>query len=325
MFIARRPASSAPSPPPSSPSKRPAAAAPMPTPRRPRSSRASWGPDLVNARGRQERRRPLRYLPGVVASEELGDERARRRAPWPCRARSCWPAGRNRSAGDAAAPRGDGPRCLWSPRRSPSACRRRPRSWWSRTRASWRSSTSVGWCLSTSRCRPRTGASGPAQLRDDLDYDHACAELDLTRLAERTPALGTLRISGCLDAVHAGLGALVGVESLELADLTLDGVVMGRIASLPRLRDLTLARVTQGAEPVALLARARLESLVLRDLAADSGWRPSRRRRRPAGAHPRGPWAGTTRCSRSPSATALHDVKLLDTRAGNFSLHQLSR
>jgi hypothetical protein len=163
-----------------------------------------------------------------------------------------------------------------------------------------------------------------SQLRDDLDYDHACAELDLTRLAERTPALRTLRISGCLDAVHAGLGALVGVESLELADVTLDGVVMGRIASLPRLRDLTLARVTQGAEPVALLARARLFSLVLRDLATDSGLAAIAGD--VAGLQAltlEGQWAGHDALLEVADATALRDVKLLDTRAGNFSLHQL--
>ncbi|MFY0536279.1 leucine-rich repeat domain-containing protein [Nannocystis pusilla] len=162
-----------------------------------------------------------------------------------------------------------------------------------------------------------------SQLRDDLDYDHACAELDLTRLAERTPALRTLRISGCLDAVHAGLGALVGVESLELADVTLDGVVMGRIASLPRLRDLTLARVTQGAEPVALLARAAL-SLVLRDLATDSGLAAIAGD--VAGLQAltlEGQWAGHDALLEVAEATALRDVKLLDTRAGNFSLHQL--
>lgn len=163
-----------------------------------------------------------------------------------------------------------------------------------------------------------------SQLRDDLDYDHACAELDLTRLAERTPALRTLRISGCLDAVHAGLGALIGVESLALADLTLDGVVMGRIASLPRLRHLTLARVAQGAEPVALLARARLESLVLRDLATDSGL--AALAGDVAGLQTltlEGSWAGHDALLEVADGVALKEVKLLDTRAGNFSLHQL--
>lgn len=178
---------------------------------------------------------------------------------------------------------------------------------------------SLDLALSVEDRRERAG-----QLREDLDYDQACAELDLTQLAERAPALRSLRISGCLAAVHAGLGALLELESLELADLTLDGVVMGRIVSLPRLRSLTLTRVAQGAEPVALLARARLETLALRDLATDSGLAAL------VGAVPGlqsltldGAWAGHDAMLAVGDATSLKEVTLLDTRASNFSLHQL--
>lgn len=173
--------------------------------------------------------------------------------------------------------------------------------------------------LSPEDRRERSG-----QQREDLDYGQACAELDLTAVAERAPKLASLRISGCQEAVHAGLGAPVGVESLELADLTLDGVVMGRIARLPRLRGLTLTRVELGAEPVSLLARVRLGSLVLRDLATDSGLAAI------AGAVAGlesltldGPWAGHDALLAVAEATTLHEVQLLDTRVGNFSLHQL--
>jgi hypothetical protein len=96
-----------------------------------------------------------------------------------------------------------------------------------------------------------------------------CAGLDLTQLAAARPRLRELRVSGCQAAVHVGLGAFAGLETLELADLTLDGVTMGRIASLPRLR-VTLTRVKAGSEPVAVLGRLAIERLVLRELDNDS-------------------------------------------------------
>ncbi|HEY8377338.1 MAG TPA: hypothetical protein VIK91_12670, partial [Nannocystis sp.] len=162
------------------------------------------------------------------------------------------------------------------------------------------------------------------QGRDDLDEARACAELDLHRLAARAPALVSLRISGCQEAVHAGLGAFAGLEELELADLVFDGLVMGRIAGLPRLRALTLTRVTPGAEPVTALSRMVLESLTLRELGDDSplaGLIDT-----VAGLKAltlEGPWAGHEAMLHVADATTLEEVRLLDTRAGNFSLHQL--
>lgn len=171
---------------------------------------------------------------------------------------------------------------------------------------------------------PEDRRERPDRLRDDLPYDQACAELDLTRLAEQAPGLQELRISGCQAAVHAGLAAFGALVSLELADLVLDGVVMGRIVSLPRLERLTLTRVAPGAEPVSLLARSRLSGLALRELAADSelaaiaGQLPGLRALTLEGA-----WAGHEAMLQVPKAAALQEVRLLDTRIGNFSLHQL--
>jgi hypothetical protein len=124
--------------------------------------------------------------------------------------------------------------------------------------------------------------------------------------------------------VHVGLGAFTGVETLELADLVLDGVTMGRVASLPRLRALTLTRMKPGAEPVQVLGRLAIETLVLRELDTDSPLAEV------AAQAPQlhvitleGPWAGHEAMLALGKAEKLREVNLLDTRAGNFSLHQL--
>lgn len=161
-------------------------------------------------------------------------------------------------------------------------------------------------------------------LREDLDYGQACAELDLLRLAERVPALTQLRLSGCPTAARSGLTALPGLHSLELADLTLDGVVMGQIAALPALRSLTLTRVAPGAEPSSLLARARIEALTLRDLDTDSSLAaaiPALGQLRSLALE--GAWAGHEAMLKVAEAARLEEVRLIDTRVGNFSLHQL--
>ncbi len=171
---------------------------------------------------------------------------------------------------------------------------------------------------------PEDRREHPDRLRDDLAYDQACAALDLTRLAEQAPGLQDLRVSGCQAAVHAGLGAFGSLVSLELADLVLDGVTMGRLVSLPRLERLTLTRVAAAAEPVTLLARSRISAVVLRELAADSplagiaGHVPTLRALTLEGA-----WAGHEAMLQVAKAEGLEEVRLLDTRVGNFSLHQL--
>ncbi len=163
-----------------------------------------------------------------------------------------------------------------------------------------------------------------ASVDDDRDYEQACAGLDLTSLAARAPRVRVLRVSGCQSAVHVGLGAFTGVEALELVDLGLDGVTMGRVASLPRLRALTLTRVKPGTEPVAVLGRLAIETLVLRELDTDSPLAEV------AVQAPQlrviileGPWAGHEAMLALGKAERLREVSLLDTRVGNFSLHQL--
>ncbi len=163
-----------------------------------------------------------------------------------------------------------------------------------------------------------------ASIEDTRDHAQGCAGLDLTGLAARAPRVTRLRISGCQSAVHAGLGAFVGVEALELVDLVLDGVTMGRVASLPRLRALTLTRMTPGSEPVAVLGRLAVETLVLRELDNDSPL--AEVVVQAPGLYSvtlEGPWAGHEAMLAVGRAEKLREVALLDTRIGNFSLHQL--
>ncbi len=151
-----------------------------------------------------------------------------------------------------------------------------------------------------------------------------CSGLDLADLATRAPRLRRLRVSGCQAAVHVGLAALTELEGLELADLTFDGVTMGRVASLPRLRELRLTRVQPGSEPVTVLGKLGLERLVLRELATDSplveivGQAPRLRELSLEGA-----WVGHDAMLVLPRAPLLDTLQLQDTRVGNFSLHQL--
>lgn len=163
-----------------------------------------------------------------------------------------------------------------------------------------------------------------ADIDDARSYDQVCADLDLVDLATRAPQLQRLRLSGCQSAAHVGLGAFAGLTALELVDLQLDGVTMGRIASLPRLRELTLTRVKPGSEPVAVLGRLAIESLTLRELDTDSplaaiaGQAPQLRSLAFVGA-----WAGHDAMLTIGKAVKLREIRLVDTRIGNFSLHQL--
>lgn len=163
-----------------------------------------------------------------------------------------------------------------------------------------------------------------AGIEDPRSYDQACAGLDLSQLAARASAVTKLRVSGCQAAVHVGLGEFRGVTELELADLTLDGVTMGRVSSLPALRSLALVRVNAWIEPMAVLGRLAIDTLVLRELDNDSPL---------AGVIAQAPllrtlslegtWAGHDAMLVVPKAIHLQSVRLIDTRIGNFSLHQL--
>jgi hypothetical protein len=168
----------------------------------------------------------------------------------------------------------------------------------------------------------RAGQPGPEG--DPEAAEDPCLSLDLFALAGRLPGLRALRISGCEAAVHGGLQALAGLESLELVDLPLDGVTIGRILALGRLRELTLTRVRPGAEPLLHLRGAQISRLVLRELAPDSelallaGLLPGLRELDLIG-----PWAGHKAMLAVAKASRLRALTLVDTQIGNFSLNQV--
>jgi hypothetical protein len=161
---------------------------------------------------------------------------------------------------------------------------------------------------------------------EEIDPATACAQLDLVRLATKTPALRKLRVSGCQGAVHAGLGAFgERLTSLELADLVLDGVTIGNLASLGGLHTLVLTRVDAGPDPLVPLRVLPLRHLALRDLQTDSTlalmldlWPRSLTHVELAGA-----WAGHKAMLTLSKAVALQILELRDTRVGNFSLNQI--
>lgn len=158
------------------------------------------------------------------------------------------------------------------------------------------------------------------------DAGTVCDALDLLQLAQRTPKLQTLRISGCPAAVRAGLGSFgARLEHLELVDLELDGVTIGGISQLTRLESLTLVRVTTGTDPTKPLRQLALETLVLRNLDKDSElarmldlWPRSL-----ASVVLEGEWAGHDAMLTLSRAEALEELELRGTRIGNFSLNQI--
>jgi len=154
-----------------------------------------------------------------------------------------------------------------------------------------------------------------------------CAELDLLDIAERAPKLTTLRISGCPAKVHAGLAAFASsLESLELVDLTLDSVTLGRITQLERLNSLTLTRVVpEHPELTPVLGqKLEIESLTLRELEHDSvlgdllGDMPHLRKVRLEGS-----WAGYRAMLSLAKAKQLRELELIDTSVNNYALNQV--
>lgn len=161
--------------------------------------------------------------------------------------------------------------------------------------------------------------------RADVRDNDACAGLDLVRLAESTPRLRSLRLAGCQPAVHAGLSAFgPRLEHLELADVVLDGVTIGRLRSLTSLRSLVLTRVRPGADPLDGLASLPLRSLTLRDLEEDSvlgdllGDFPQLEHARLEGR-----WAGYRAMLSLSHASRLRRLELVETSVGNYALNQI--
>ncbi|MEZ4380295.1 MAG: hypothetical protein R3A79_03035 [Nannocystaceae bacterium] len=151
-----------------------------------------------------------------------------------------------------------------------------------------------------------------------------CRDLDLRDLARRLPNLERLRISGCQAAVHAGLDAFAELRDLELVDLVLDGVTMGRLLALPKLQALRLTRVTPGSESTTLLRGLGIDRLALRELAGDSplialvGLLPKLR-----AVELHGAWAGHKAMIQLAKAERLRALTLRDTDVSNFSLNQI--
>lgn len=161
---------------------------------------------------------------------------------------------------------------------------------------------------------------------DDADADRACDGVDLVELASRAPNLARLRVSGCPVAIRSGLASFADrLESLELADVELDGVTIGRISQLYGLQELTLVRVKLGTEPLTPLRKLSLRRVSLSELERDSDIAAL------LGEFPHslehvelaGSWAGHDAMISLSKAEGLRSLVLRDTRIGNFSLNQI--
>ncbi len=161
---------------------------------------------------------------------------------------------------------------------------------------------------------------------EDGNPEDGCADLDLIRLGATTPALVSLRVSGCDSAVQSGLAAFADrLTHLELADMRIDGVVVGRVAQLEALEQLSLRRVAVGTDPLTPLRTLELQAVRLSELPKDSDisllldlW--------PKGLRSvvlEGSWAGHKAMLTLAKADALERLELRDTRVGNFSLNQI--
>lgn len=170
--------------------------------------------------------------------------------------------------------------------------------------------------------------SGPDRVGfiDEGSPEDGCAGLDLVQLATQTPNLVSLRVSGCASAVQSGLGAFAGrLTQLELADMRIDGVIVGRLAQLETLEQLSLRRVSAGSEPLTPLRKLDLQAVRLSELPKDSEislildlW-PRKLR----SVVLEGNWAGHKAMLTLAKADALERLELRDTRVGNFSLNQI--
>lgn len=170
--------------------------------------------------------------------------------------------------------------------------------------------------------------SGPDRVGfiDEGSPEDGCASLDLVELASQTPKLVSLRVSGCAGAVQSGLGAFAPrLTQLELADMRIDGVIVGRLAQLEKLEQLSLRRVSAGSEPLTPLRKLDLQAVRLSELPKDSEislildlW-PRKLR----SVVLEGSWAGHKAMLTLAKADALERLELRDTRISNFSLNQI--
>ncbi len=161
---------------------------------------------------------------------------------------------------------------------------------------------------------------------DTIDPDTTCNGLDLLALSEAAPAIRQLRISGCQAALHAGLGGFGSrLNTLELADVKLDAVLVGRLSQLSGLDELILTRVRYASAPLASLRKLKIRSLTLRELEPDSElaalidqWPKTLTSLSLEGA-----WAGHQTMLQVPGANALRRLVLSNTQVTNFSLNRI--
>lgn len=157
-------------------------------------------------------------------------------------------------------------------------------------------------------------------------HDDPCTGLDLIRLSEHLPNLQSLRISGCQTAIHVGLASFAAtLREIELADIVLDGVTIGRLSQLEHLHSLSLARVTQGSDSLSPLADLPITRVRLTELDQDSplsqllGIWPQTLTH----ATIEGEWAGHPAVTSLAKAKGLRVLVLKDTRIGNYSLNRV--
>jgi hypothetical protein len=161
---------------------------------------------------------------------------------------------------------------------------------------------------------------------EDRHVETACDGFDLSHIARRTPRLKSLRISGCSEAVSSGIGSFgARLESLTVADLSLDASAVEGLGHLVGLESLRLIRVEAKTDVFRPLARLALQQLELHELHVDSDlagllelW--PRRLRTVALV---GSWAGHKAMTSLAKAESLEELELRDTRVGNYSLNQI--
>lgn len=159
----------------------------------------------------------------------------------------------------------------------------------------------------------------------EIDAGTVCDAIDLAAAADRAPALRQLRISGCPMLLY-GVGSFTRLESLALADTSLDPLGVAQLALLGSLRRLTLTRV-EAPEALSLepLAAIPLQHVALEDLPRDTPlgdaldlWPDS-----VTSIELAGDWAAHDAMTQVGKARALERLELRDTRVGNFSLNQI--
>ena len=156
--------------------------------------------------------------------------------------------------------------------------------------------------------------------------EQRCAQLELAPVMVRAPVLEHLRVSGCQAAIGTSLARFARrLETLELADIALDRAVIDQLSRLSRLQTLILSRVTATEASLAPLHRLQPRALELRMLARDSavgdlvGFWPRSLRKITL----EGEWAGHNTMLRVADAKALRELRLINTRVGNYSLNQI--